>query len=106
MTDTPVADTLATTQGHLRLWDSATLTLLWSNSTEPPESRRPLLDVLAERNGWTSATFDWPGRGRVWAGRVRLGDNGDVEARPEWDFIEGVVVAANPVFPETGSADE
>ncbi len=94
-TATPLADRYATTSGHLRLWDPATIEFVWSNQSEPPEDRRPLLDVLAERGGWTLATFDWPSRGRVWSGRMRVGENGDVEERPDSAFLTSIKVPDN-----------
>ncbi|WP_229482188.1 hypothetical protein [Mycolicibacterium mageritense] len=49
------------------------------------------------------ATFDWPDRGRVWSGRMRIGDNGDVVAIPEWEFIEKVGYA---LYTESGVVEE
>lgn len=109
MTDTatPIADQIRAAGSHLRLWDPTTAEFVWSDSTEPPEERRPLLDVLAERDGWTLATLDSPNRGRVWAGRMRIGAEGDIEARPEREFMTAITWPDNPAFaPEGGSTDE
>ncbi len=109
MTDTTptLAEQIANGGGHLRLWDGRTVEFVWSNSTEPPEDRLPLLDVLAEREGWTLATLDHAERGRVWSGRMRVDENGDIEARPESEFLAGIILPVNPaVAPEAGSNDE
>lgn len=100
-TATPHADAIENTRCDIRLWDTATGEFVWSNH---PDEHRPLLEFLAERTGWTLATLDWPGRGRVWSGRMRVGENGDVEARPESEFLAGIIVQVNPaVAPEAGS---
>lgn len=90
MIETIDAERITNSAGHLRLWDGDTHHHLWSNHSEPASERRALVDVLAERDGWTAATFDWPNRGRVWAGRMRVSDNGDVEAAQELEFLAGV----------------
>ncbi len=103
-TPTPRADAIENTRCDIRLWDPATTEFVWSNH---PDEQRPLLDVLAGRPGWTLATLDWPGRGRVWSGRMRVGEDGDVEARPESEFLTVITLPANPLFaPEGGSNDE
>ena len=107
MTNTnSLAELLAGSAGHLRLWDGRTVEFVWSNGTEPPEERRPLLDVLAEREGWTLATFDYPGRGRVWAGRMRVDENGDVEARPEREFLSAIAWPGLPAGSFGGGSND
>lgn len=102
MIETIDPEKITNSAGHLRLWDGDTHHHLWSNHSEPASERRALVDVLAERVGWTAATFDWPNRGRVWAGSMRLNDTGGIEAKPAGfqyteEFVEGVYgdLAAN-----------
>lgn len=95
MIETIDAERITNSAGHLRLWDGDTHHHLWSNHSEPASERRALVDVLAERDGWTAATFDWPNRGRVWAGSMRLNDTGGIEAKPAGfqyteEFVERV----------------
>ncbi|MDV7192619.1 hypothetical protein [Mycolicibacterium fortuitum] len=82
MIETIDPEKITNSTGHLRLWDGDTHNHLWSNHSEPASERRPLAEVLAERVGWTPATFDWPNRGRVWAGSMRLDSTGNIEAKP------------------------
>lgn len=92
MTDTPTAEALANSCGIVRLWDDDN-EFIWSSS-----ERRPLVDVLAEIGDWTLATFDWPGRGRVWMGKMRLGEAGDIEAVPASEFLRTVRYGYNPAL--------
>jgi hypothetical protein len=91
---TPIADALAGTAGTVRLWDPTTNEFVWA-----PGGETTLVEAVDARDGWTLATFDWPGRGRVWAGRLRLTDAGEVEARPESEFLAAIRTVDNPAVP-------
>lgn len=105
-TATPIADQASKAPGHLRLWDSASIEFMWSSDTLR-DAGPSLLDVLTEAGGWVLATYDYASRGRVWSGRLRIGENGDVESRPESEFLTVISWPANPAYaPEAGSNDE
>ncbi|GJJ23705.1 hypothetical protein [Mycolicibacterium mageritense] len=105
MSNTPITDALANTHGHLRLWSPTAMEfLLWSNHVELTPTAGSLVEFLIEQQtksnpqGWVLATFDYPGRGRVWSGRMRIGDNGDVEAVHESEFLTALRVDDNPLI--------
>ncbi len=102
-TATPIADQAAKAPGHLRLWDSATIESIWSSDT-PRDAGPSLHEVLTAAGGWVLATYDYALVGRIWAGRMRIGENGDVEARPEFEFLAAIELPINTVMaPEAGS---
>ncbi len=105
-TATPLADQATKAPGHLRLWDSATIEFIWSSDT-PRDAGPSLVEVLAAAGGWVLATYDYATRGRIWSGRLRIGENGDVEARPESEFLTAIALPINPLMAtEAGSNDE
>lgn len=86
----------------IRLWDLTTNELLWPNA-----AGQAIEQYLAERTGWVGATADFPDTGTRWAGRMRIDPaTGQIESRPEAEFLERVEVATNPlVDPATLPAD-
>ena len=71
----------------VNLWDADTQAHLWSSRG----ATTMLEEFLGALDGWTLATID-NADGRIWAGRARIDDNGQLEMRPEYEFLRHILI--------------
>ena len=88
----------------VRLWDLTINEFLWASDQQGELTA--LDEFLRGQPGWTGATLDKSAGdgtgGRLWAGRLRLGDDGLIEARPELAFLAPVLYGDDPLLPPAG----